>query len=178
MRARRTVQQVGAYENLELEPFCAGLPFSPTGAQRRAMEEIAGDLRRGVPMNRLLQGDVGSGKTVVAAVAAYWAARNGVQTALITEIPGEQHYRTPRGLLEPLGVRCVLLTGSLTGGEKQRVRLALAGDRRSLPLGTHALLSQTTEFARLGMVITDEQHRLAWPSGRPCQRRGGERICW
>ena len=107
MRARRTVQQVGAYENLELEPFCAGLPFSLTGAQRRAMEEIAGDLRRGVPMNRLLQGDVGSGKTVVAAAAAYWAARNGVQTALMapTEILAEQHYRTLRGLLEPLGVR-------------------------------------------------------------------------
>lgn len=162
MRARRTVQQVGAYENLELEPFCAGLPFSLTGAQRRAMEEIAGDLRRGVPMNRLLQGDVGSGKTVVAAAAAYWAARNGVQTALMapTEILAEQHYRTLGGLLEPLGVRCVLLTGSLTGGEKQRVRLALAGGQAELAIGTHALLSQTTEFARLGMVITDEQHRF------------------
>ncbi len=162
MRARRTVQQVGAYENLELEPFCAGLPFSLTGAQRRAMEEIAGDLRRGVPMNRLLQGDVGSGKTMVAAAAAYWAARNGVQTALMapTEILAQQHYRTLRGLLEPLGVRCVLLTGSLTGGEKQRVRLALAGGQAELAIGTHALLSQTTEFARLGMVITDEQHRF------------------
>lgn len=153
---------MGAYENLELEPFCAGLPFSLTGAQRRAMEEIAGDLRRGVPMNRLLQGDVGSGKTVVAAAAAYWAARNGVQTALMapTEILAEQHYRTLGGLLEPLGVRCVLLTGSLTGGEKQRVRLALAGGQAELAIGTHALLSQTTEFARLGMVITDEQHRF------------------
>lgn len=162
MRARRTVQQVEAYKNLELEPVCAALPFALTGAQRRAMEEIAGDLRRGVPMNRLLQGDVGSGKTVVAAAAAYWAARNGAQTALMapTEILAEQHYRTLRALLEPLGVRCALLTGSLPAGEKRRVRLALAGGQVELAIGTHALLSETTEFLRLGMVITDEQHRF------------------
>lgn len=162
MRARRTVQHVPVYQNLNCKPFYAALPFPLTGAQRRAIEEITGDLRRGSPMNRLLQGDVGSGKTVVAAAAAYCAAQNGAQTALMapTEILAEQHYRSLAPLLEPLGVRCVLLTGSLPAGEKRRVRLALAGGTAELAIGTHALLSQSTEFARLGMVITDEQHRF------------------
>lgn len=162
LRARRTVQQAPVYQNLELAPFYTALPFSLTGAQRRAIGDILADLRRGVPMNRLLQGDVGSGKTMVAAAAAYCAAQNGMQTALMvpTEILAEQHYRSLRPLLESLGVSCVLLTGGLPAPEKRRARQAMAQGSAHFVIGTHALLSQNTEFAHLGMVITDEQHRF------------------
>ena len=162
MRASRTVAPVAPYENLELSPFYGALPFRLTGAQRRAIGEILGDFQKGVPMNRLLQGDVGSGKTMVAAAAAYCAVKNGKQAALMapTEILAEQHFRSLAPLLEPLGISCVLLTGSMGAREKREAREALASGRAGFAVGTHALLSQATVFSGLGLVITDEQHRF------------------
>ena len=162
MRASRAAQPVTPWQDTDLTPFYSALPFTLTGAQTRAIEEIRADFLRNIPMNRLLQGDVGSGKTMVAAAAAYCAAKNGVQTALMapTEILAEQHARSLGKLLEPLGVRCALLTGSMPAAKKRQVRAALADGSALLVIGTHALLSKTTEFANLGLVITDEQHRF------------------
>lgn len=162
LRAGRSQRQVEPYVPVDLTPLTNRLPFRLTGAQQRAIREIQGDLMEGHPMNRLLQGDVGSGKTVVAAAAAWYAVGNRRQVALMapTEILAEQHFRFLTKLLTSLGVRCVLLTGSMTAGEKREARQALAGGAADLAVGTHALLSDTTAFARLGLVITDEQHRF------------------
>ena len=145
-----------------MEEFLARLPFPLTGAQRRVMEEISRDMASGRPMNRLVQGDVGSGKTVVAAYAAWLAAGAGYQSALMapTEVLAEQHFRSLSALLEPAGVRVGLLTGSLTPAGKKKVRQALAAGEIDLIIGTHALLSQGVEFARLGLMVADEQHRF------------------
>ena len=145
-----------------MEEFLARLPFPLTGAQRRVMEEISRDMVSGRPMNRLVQGDVGSGKTVVAAYAAWLAAGAGYQSALMapTEVLAEQHFRSLSALLEPAGVRVGLLTGSLTPAGKKKVRQALAAGEIDLIIGTHALLSQGVEFARLGLMVADEQHRF------------------
>ena len=162
LRAGRSQRQVEPYVPVDLTPLTNRLPFRLTGAQQRAIREIQGDLMEGHPMNRLLQGDVGSGKTVVAAAAAWYAVGNRRQVALMapTEILAEQHFRFLTKLLTSLGVRCVLLTGSMTAGEKREARQALASGAADLAVGTHALLSDTTAFARLGLVITDEQHRF------------------
>ena len=145
-----------------MEEFLARLPFPLTGAQRRVMEEIAGDMASGRPMNRLVQGDVGSGKTTVAAWGAWLAAQSGWQSALMapTEVLAEQHYRTMNQLLSPAGVRVALFTGSMTAAEKRAARAALRSGEVDLAVGTQALLSQGVDFARLGLVITDEQHRF------------------
>ena len=145
-----------------MEEFLARLPFPLTGAQRRVMEEISGDMASGRPMNRLVQGDVGSGKTVVAAYAAWLAAGAGYQSALMapTEVLSEQHFRSLSALLEPAGVRVGLLTGSITPAGKKKVRQALAAGEIDLIIGTHALLSQGVEFTRLGLMVADEQHRF------------------
>ncbi len=126
MRAARAEKRTAPYENTDLTSFYAGLPFTLTGAQQRAIEEILADLKKGTPMNRLVQGDVGSGKTMVAAAAACCAARNGKQTALMapTEILAEQHYTSLSALFEPMGIRVALLTGSMTPKEKKTVRQA------------------------------------------------------
>ena len=162
MRASRAEKKTPAYKNLNLAPFLSALPFSLTGAQERAIGEIIKDLSSGAPMNRLVQGDVGSGKTMVAAAAAYLAVKNGRQAALMapTEILAEQHHRSLSKLLEPLGIRTVLLTGSMTPKQKREVRELLAAGQADLSVGTHALLSETTQFAHLGLVIADEQHRF------------------
>ncbi len=162
LRARRAETAAVPYADTDLVPFYAALPFRLTGAQSRAIEEILADLRRGTPMNRLVQGDVGSGKTMVAAAAAYCACRNGWQSALMvpTEILAEQHMASLEKLLAPLGVRCGLLTGSLPPAKKRQVREALAAGEIDLIIGTHALVSEATVFSRLGLVITDEQHRF------------------
>ena len=161
-RASRAGKRTEPYRNLELQPFLASLPFTLTGAQRRAVEEIAGDFRRGTPMNRLVQGDVGSGKTMVAAAAAYMAVNNGRQAAMMapTEILAEQHYASFQKLFAPLGLRVGLLTGSMTPKQKQLLRQQLERGEIDLVVGTHALLSDATVFCRLGLVITDEQHRF------------------
>ena len=145
-----------------MEEFLARLPFPLTGAQRRVMEEISRDMASGRPMNRLVQGDVGSGKTVVAAYAAWLAAGAGYQSAIMapTEVLAEQHFRSLSALLEPAGVRVGLLTGSITPAGKKKVRQALAAGEIDLIIGTHALLSQGVEFAKLGLMVADEQHRF------------------
>ncbi len=145
-----------------LEDFTACLPFSLTGAQRRAAEECAANLRSGTPMNRLIQGDVGSGKTVVAAAAVYLAAKSGYQSALMapTEILAKQHYRTLSGLLEPAGIRVALLTGSTKSKERRDLNERLQLGMVDLLIGTHALISDPVTFSALGLVITDEQHRF------------------
>ena len=145
-----------------MEEFLARLPFPLTGAQRRVMEEISRDMASGRPMNRLVQGDVGSGKTVVAAYAAWLAAGAGYQSALMapTEVLSEQHFRSLSALLEPAGVRVGLLTGALAPAAKKKARQALASGETGLVIGTHALLSQGVAFARLGLMVADEQHRF------------------
>ena len=162
MRSVRAEKQAIPYTNLDLRPFHASLPFTLTGAQSRAISEIAKDLASGKVMNRLVQGDVGSGKTMIAAAAAYMAAGNHKQSALMvpTEILAEQHHASLSRLLEPLGVRVGLLTGSMKEKEKKAIRAALADGQIDLAIGTHALLSETTVFCDLGLVIADEQHRF------------------
>ena len=145
------------------EDFWALLPFAPTAAQKRAAREAVHDMmQEGRPMSRLLQGDVGSGKTAVAAAICYTAARNGMQAALMapTEILAEQHYRSIEALLTPCGVKVARLTGSMTAAQKRAAREAAASGEADLLIGTHALLSEGVSFAALGLVITDEQHRF------------------
>ena len=162
MRAARATKTAPCYVNLDLKDFYAALPFRLTGAQTRAIGEICADFGKGAPMNRLVQGDVGSGKTMVAAAAAYLAVKNGQQAAMMapTEILAEQHFAGLSKLLEPLGIRCELLTGSLTPKQKRERRERIAAGDADFIIGTHALVSDTTAFQNLGLVITDEQHRF------------------
>src|SRR5439155_403490 len=151
------------------------LPFHPTNAQKRALKEIAGDMQKPSPMRRLLQGDVGSGKTLVAFEAAIIAIENGYQVALMapTEILAQQHYFSARRILEPSGYRIVLLTGSLEDERKRETRRHIAQGNAQLVIGTHALIEQKVEFAKLGLVILDEM-----PPGRTpivTRRVGDER---
>ncbi len=162
LRAGRAGKKIPAYEKIDIEPFYGALPFTLTGAQRRAIDEIRQDVSRGAPMNRLVQGDVGSGKTMVAAAAAYLAGINGAQTALMapTEILAEQHYQSLSRLFAPLGLRTALLTGSMGVKAKREIREQIANHEVDLVVGTHALITDSTVFANLGMVIADEQHRF------------------
>ena len=162
MRAARAEKKAAAYTNFQMQPFYACLPFTLTGAQQRAVEEILQDFRRGAPMNRLVQGDVGSGKTMVAAAAAYCAAQNHKQSALMapTEILAEQHFSSLYKVFEPLGITVALLTGSQTAKQKRIVRERIASGQVQVAVGTHALLTDATRFADLGLVIADEQHRF------------------
>jgi len=138
------------------------LPFHPTAAQKRVLKEIADDMAQPAPMRRLLQGDVGSGKTIVALEAAVIAIENGYQVALMapTEILATQHYLSARRILEAAGYRIVLLTGSQEAGRKKKVRHHIAQGNAQLVIGTHALIQETVEFDKLGLVIVDEQHRF------------------
>ena len=140
----------------------ASLPFQLTGAQRRAWQEIAADLAQAHPMQRLLQGDVGSGKTIVAALAMLQAVEAGYQTALMapTEILAEQHYRKLAQWLAPLGLEVTWLTGSLKKKEKAAAIARVGAGMTALVVGTHALIEEGVEFARLGLAIVDEQHRF------------------
>ena len=162
MRAARAEKKAEPYSNTDLTEFYKALPFTLTGAQSRAIEEILRDLSSGAPMNRLVQGDVGSGKTMVAAAAAYCAVKNGRQAALMapTEILAEQHFHSLNKLFAPMGIRVALLTGSMTPKQKKEVREALAAGQVDLAVGTHALLTDATQFSDLGLVIADEQHRF------------------
>ena len=162
VRSAREAPAPVAMQPVDIGDFIASLPFSLTPAQGRSVQEICRDLAGKTPMNRLLQGDVGSGKTVVAACGCVFAARNGVQTALMvpTEILAAQHHQTMEKLLAPAGIRVALLTGSTKAAEKRAVKKALAAGEIDLLVGTHALISSGIEFAKLGLVITDEQHRF------------------
>ncbi len=138
------------------------LPFHPTAAQKRVLKEIAADMEKPYPMRRLLQGDVGSGKTIVGFEAAIIAIENGCQVALMapTEILAQQHYFSARRILESAGYRIVLLTGSLEADRKREVRRHISQGNAQLVIGTHALLEEKVEFSKLGLVIVDEQHRF------------------
>src|SRR5579875_206334 len=138
------------------------LPFKPTAAQRRVVQEIVDDMKRAQPMNRLLQGDVGSGKTIVAAEAAVIALENQYQTAVLapTEILAAQHFSYFKRLLSPLGYVVVLLTGSATAREKEQIKKLIAGGLVHIVIGTHALIQEDVNFAKLGLAIIDEQHRF------------------
>jgi ATP-dependent DNA helicase RecG len=138
------------------------LPFHPTPAQKRVLKEIAADMEKPYPMRRLLQGDVGSGKTIVGFEAAIIAIENGCQVALMapTEILAQQHYFSARRILENAGYRIVLLTGSLEADRKREVRRHISQGNAQLVIGTHALLEEKVEFAKPGLVIVDEQHRF------------------
>ena len=162
LRERRTFVAGKQCKKVDLSPFFTSLPFSLTGAQRRAIDDIARDLTGKRPMNRLVQGDVGSGKTMVAAAAIYMAAKNGLQCALMapTEILAEQHYRSLAPLLEPLGIPCALLTASTKARERRALNERLRSGELSLVIGTHALLSPDVQYQNLGLVVTDEQHRF------------------
>lgn len=140
----------------------AALPFTLTAAQERVLNEIRTDIAMPYPMQRLLQGDVGSGKTVVAALAAAQAIDNGYQTALMapTEILAEQHFRKIAGWMEPLGIHVAWLTGSLKKREKEEARARIESGEAQLIIGTHALIQHDVEFAKLGLAIVDEQHRF------------------
>jgi len=145
-----------------LRRFESALPFELTGAQKRALADIVNDLASGKPMHRLIQGDVGSGKTACAAAAAYLAVNAGYQCALMapTEILARQHYGDLLPLMNGLGVRVALLIGSLSASEKKRVHAACAAGEVDLVIGTHALIADKVSFKRGGLVITDEQHRF------------------
>ncbi|MFM9438112.1 ATP-dependent DNA helicase RecG [Janthinobacterium sp. CG_23.3] len=162
-RARRSkgaaaLPRVGALS----AAFLAGLPFKLTGAQARVLEEIRADLRHPYPMQRLLQGDVGSGKTVVAALAAAQAIDSGYQAALMapTEILADQHFRKIAAWMEPLGVTVAWLTGSLKKKDKLAAQALIESGQAQLVIGTHALIQDAVQFSRLGLVIVDEQHRF------------------
>jgi len=143
-------------------PFWESLPFSPTGAQRRAVEEILTDMSGETSMNRLLQGDVGSGKTLVSAAAIWACIRAGYQAALLapTEILASQHAENLNRLLSPFGMRVALLTGGMKAAARRTTLAAIRDDEADLIVGTHAILSEGVEFARLGLAVVDEQHRF------------------
>ena len=148
----------GAYA----EDFYRMLPFSPTGAQRRAVDECLTDMNTGRPMRRLLQGDVGSGKTAVAAALIYCTAKTGLQSALMapTEVLAQQHYKTFLRFYEDTGLRVALLTGSTKAKERREILAGLAAGEIHLLIGTHAVITDTVEFKNLALCITDEQHRF------------------
>ena len=146
----------------DASPFWESLPFSPTGAQQRAVEEILTDMSGETSMNRLLQGDVGSGKTLVAAAAIWACIRAGYQAALLapTEILAGQHAENLNRLLSPFGMRVALLTGGMKAAARRTTLAAIRDDEADLIVGTHAILSEGVEFARLGLAVVDEQHRF------------------
>lgn len=162
LRTRRECESALPFPNQDLSALTGSLPFQLTQAQRRAIDEAAADLHKPTPMSRLLQGDVGSGKTVVAAACALFAYQNGCQAAFMapTELLAHQHQATLETLLRQAGLRVALLTGSMTPAQKRQTTAALAAGEIDLVVGTHALLSEGVQFARLGLVITDEQHRF------------------
>ena len=162
MKNRGSASTGAPMQRLDPAPFWASLPFSPTGAQRRAVDEILTDLSGSTSMNRLLQGDVGSGKTLVAAAAIWACIRSGYQAALLapTEILAAQHAENLNRMLAPFGMRVALLTGGMKAADRRTTLAAIRSDEADLVVGTHAILSEGVEFARLGLAVVDEQHRF------------------
>ncbi|GAB3390866.1 ATP-dependent DNA helicase RecG [Massilia agri] len=181
-RAQRARREKGAPQLRAVgelsEAFLAALPFQLTGAQQRVVQEIRADLREGYPMQRLLQGDVGSGKTVVSALAAAQAIDSGYQAALMapTEILAEQHFRKIAAWMEPLGVKVAWLTGSLKKKEKDAAKELIESGEAKLVIGTHALIQDTVQFAKLGLVIVDEQHRFGVGQRLTLRNKGSDGL--
>lgn len=163
-------------QDKSVEAYYSSLPFELTGAQKRAISDCCTDMQKSVPMNRLLQGDVGSGKTAVAAGAAYFAYLNGYQSTLMapTEILAKQHYDTLYKFLAPLGVTIALLTGSQTPAQKKHIRQLIADGQIDVAVGTQALIQKSTRFSSLGLVITDEQHRFGVEQRAALGSKGNE----
>ena len=162
LRQRREVVHVPPCGGVDMEPFYSALPFTLTDAQRRCVEEALADMRSGTPMNRLVQGDVGSGKTMVAAACVYFCVKNSRQAALMapTEILAQQHCHGLAPLLENLGIRCALLTGSTSAKTKKSIAAQLESGEIDFAIGTHALITGSVVYQNLGLVVTDEQHRF------------------
>ena len=156
------------------DAFWSSLPFSPTQAQRRVLQEVAQDLRSDRAMARMVQGDVGSGKTAIAFAAIYLAHAGGWQSALMapTEVLARQHYETARQLLEPMGLRCGLLVGSLTQKQHRLAHEAIASGEWDVVIGTHALITEGVAYKNLGLTITDEQHRFGVRQRTTLQEKG------
>ncbi|MFD1465537.1 ATP-dependent DNA helicase RecG [Lapidilactobacillus mulanensis] len=163
-----------AYDLPSLKEFIATLPFALTGAQKRVVNEICADLKSPQHMNRLLQGDVGSGKTVVAALAMFAAVTAGYQAALMvpTEILAEQHYQKLVKLFAPMKVHVALLTGSMKGPERQSSLTEIETGRANIVIGTHALIQDTINYAKLGFIVIDEQHRFGVNQRRSLREKG------
>ena len=162
LRNRNREESGVTVKDFDWSGFETLLPFALTGAQKRAIADCVEDFHQTVPMNRLVQGDVGSGKTMVAAALSYLMAKNGYQTAMMapTEILSEQHYRTFCKTFAQTGIRVCLLTGSLTKAVKEKETAKIAAGEYDVIIGTHALIQDSVQFDRLGLVITDEQHRF------------------
>ena len=162
LRGRTRERTAAVIDCSALDEFIGSLPFALTSAQQRSIDEIAADISKNVPMNRLLQGDVGSGKTVCAAAAAFCAAKSGWQSAVMapTEILAAQHAETFRRLLQPFGINVRLLTGSVKGAERRQILAEIADGNADLVIGTHALISGDVRYKKLGLVVADEQHRF------------------
>ena len=176
MRGQRVKQGGLPVQPVDLEEFWGALPFSPTGAQRRAVDQAMGDMVSGALMNRLVQGDVGSGKTLVAAALIWAMWKNGYASAFMapTEILAEQHYATLTNTLGVLGLRIGKLTGAMTAREKRETKAALKAGELDLIVGTHALFSVDVEYANLGLVFTDEQHRFGVEQRSALIGKGGK----
>ena len=180
LKFRRDDRRCGAAARpLPMEDFLSLLPFPATNAQKRVMGEIFRDMTSGRPMNRLVQGDVGSGKTAVAAFAAWLMAKSGGQCALMapTEVLAEQHYRSLSALLDGAGVRVGLLTGSLSAAEKKKVRQQLELGEIDLAIGTHALISDSVKFKNLSLITADEQHRFGVAQRSALAGKSGAGAC-
>lgn len=174
MREGRHRLHVPPMQMQPLTEYYRALPYELTGAQQRAIAEAMSDMCSGTPMNRLVQGDVGSGKTAVAAALCYFACLNGYQSTLMapTEILAQQHYNSLAPLLGSLGMQVALLTGSLSPKKKETLKAALAAGEIDLCIGTHAILTDDTAFANLGLVVTDEQHRFGVQQRAALRQKG------
>ncbi|MGE4486119.1 MAG: ATP-dependent DNA helicase RecG, partial [Oscillospiraceae bacterium] len=163
MIRRSRVKHKGlALKKQDIEEFYSVLPFVPTNAQKRAIDDAVSDMCGDKPMSRLIQGDVGSGKTVVSAACAWYAAKNGYQAAIMapTEILAQQHFETFSQLFSPLDIKVELLKGGMTAKEKREVLGKLESGAASVIIGTHAIISDSVKFSNLGLVVADEQHRF------------------
>lgn len=175
MKMRSRVKTDYPMQDVSMKPFFDCLPFQPTDAQLQAISEITQDLSSDMPMNRLLQGDVGSGKTAVAMAACYFCAQNNYQSVLMapTEILAEQHYQTFCNFLEKFGIEIVLLTGSLTPKQKKLRYAKIEDGSAKIIIGTHAVFQKAVVYQNLGLVITDEQHRFGVAQRDELAKKGG-----
>ena len=180
IKSGRKSQNLHPIPNQFPQGFAQLLPFQLTGAQRRAIGEAVEDMAGAAPMNRLIQGDVGSGKTAVAAALCWAVIQNGMQAALMapTEILAAQHYHSLNTLLEPAHIACALLTGSVKPGEKKKIYQALGDGRIQLVIGTHALLGDQVAFQTWGWSSPTSSTGLEWASGLPWPKRGPLPTCW
>ncbi len=180
IRTQREALHTKAMDTQHMEPFYRLLPFRLTNAQQAAIDDILRDLSSCRPMNRLVQGDVGSGKTMVAAAACFCAIQNGHQAAFMapTEILAEQHAQSLSRLFSPLGIHVTLLTGSMTAAQKRAAKSAITSGAAQLIIGTHALFTRELQFHDLALVVCDEQHRFGVAQRAALSAKGNTPTCW